>query len=490
MRKKQTNPTPDYTLTGPAGTGGITGGGGFDFQTRYILCRLAEWGKDPAFYQIWHEGTGDVDVRFNDGTSEWRDHIQVKDHPVTATEFNAVVTTFVGFETAMPGVYRHFVLAAPDMSAGLKPLYNAIQRLRGAQPFLDTKPEALATDRGKAVARIHTLGLSAFTDFILDRLQFDLNLHDCHDDLKSRTAFLGNMRYGDAEIWRKLVAASDNVYDRLFREVTARRAKALSSVELSDILTELSKQLVIQSASDLLASISVHNWSYEPQLTSDHELNWSEHFDRSTRQVPTPDAWETLVREVYALKKTLVVEKGPGVVRVAGSGCLTTQLAIGLVFRETEGWIIETLQRPANEMWRSDVAPALPYPVQVRDTPAESDADALALVVSIKNDAQRDVELFLDAADIQVKAIVNVLPPSGARSLAIASNAEATALATSIRDALRAAQDQYGVKTTHVFMSGPQSVALFLGQRLTSMGRLMLYEYQEPGYCLSCSLST
>ena len=482
----------DFTLVGPPAMGGIIASAGFDFQTRYILCRLAGWIADPAFRQIWPEGTGDVDIRFQENGQERREHIQVKDHTVTPSEFRNVVATFAGYDRTMPGAYQRFVLAAPDLSSELKPLKAWLERLRGATGFFDTSPDALKPSWEKVNRKINVLGLAEHAELVRGRLEFDVNLHNCHSNERTRDVLLAGMVKGKEEIWRNLDQAHTHVYDRLFGEISNRSGKLFGREEIEAILERLSHEVVISVRQPPLATIGVHNWAYEKITPApDYEVNWADRFDRLQKWVPSATEWDhELIPELYRVRKALLEDKGSGLVQVMGSGCLSTQVALGLAFREIEGWVIETVQRPANQAWRSDAALTPNYVLQVRETLRDPDGDALALLVSVKNDVQQDVETFLTRTGISLRAVINVLPPAGAGSISIRSNGDAVALAVATRDALRAAQDKYGVKTTHLFMSGPQSVALFLGQRLTSMGRIQLYEYQDPGYVPSCLLRT
>jgi hypothetical protein len=41
-----------------------------------------------------------------------------------------------------------------------------------------------------------------------------------------------------------------------------------------------------------------------------------------------------------------------------------------------------------------------------------------------------------------------------------------------------------------LFFFGPFALAVFLGQQLTAVGQIQLFEYQDPGYVPSCTLRT
>ena len=79
------------SLLSPEATGGITGGKGYDFQTRYAACHLPLWLLEGSFHQLFFEGTGDIDIRFKDQGKSSRNHIQVKDHEVSPSELRLVI---------------------------------------------------------------------------------------------------------------------------------------------------------------------------------------------------------------------------------------------------------------------------------------------------------------------------------------------------------------------------------------------------------------
>src|SRR5438046_743702 len=83
MTKSPSLPTAATgSLLSPTAMGGIVGGKGFDFQTRYAVCHLPLWLQDGAFHQILAEGTGDIDIRYVENGKSRRKHIQTKDHEV------------------------------------------------------------------------------------------------------------------------------------------------------------------------------------------------------------------------------------------------------------------------------------------------------------------------------------------------------------------------------------------------------------------------
>ena len=63
-------------------------------------------------------------------------------------------------------------------------------------------------------------------------------------------------------------------------------------------------------------------------------------------------------------------------------------------------------------------------------------------------------------------------------------------LSLAVRNVLGELLKKYRVVRTHIFFYGPLALAIILGQQLTSIGEVQLYEYQDPGYVPSCMLRT
>src|SRR6266540_1649134 len=105
-KQPPTPPTPPTgSLLSPEAMGGITASKGFGFQTRYAVCQLPVWLLDQTFHQLFHEGTGDIDIRFLAGERSLREHIQVKDHNVAPAEFLEVITQFQKRDAEFDGIY-------------------------------------------------------------------------------------------------------------------------------------------------------------------------------------------------------------------------------------------------------------------------------------------------------------------------------------------------------------------------------------------------
>jgi hypothetical protein len=145
MAKTTSGPANDSgSLLSSDAMGGLKGGKGFDFQTRYTVCHLPIWLRVGTFHQLFTEGTGDIDIRCVEDGKSRRKHIQTKDHDVAPAEFKEVIEAFRGFDARMPDIYQEFRLACPSLSHQMRPIETGLSRFRNAKPFYDDEVPARA----------------------------------------------------------------------------------------------------------------------------------------------------------------------------------------------------------------------------------------------------------------------------------------------------------------------------------------------------------
>ena len=102
-------------------------------------------------------------------------------------------------------------------------------------------------------------------------------------------------------------------------------------------------------ASEKKITLWLQNWTSETfDVPADYSLDWSAYFDRSRRQVPSPERWnDELVPQLEALKKQLLKERKERLIRFRGKCALSSGVALGAVFPTVGGWAFEIPQPPA-----------------------------------------------------------------------------------------------------------------------------------------------
>ena len=483
-KPKAVNPA---SLLSPQAMGGIVAGEGFDFQTRYAACHLPIWLLD-GLHQLLFEGTGDIDVRFLKDAVSTRVHIQVKDNEVTLGEFKKVIKHFHALDAGLPaGTYKRFTLACPSLAAKIRSIETGLARLRGASSFYDDIPGALSPTRNEFTARLSSIGLAHLADFVYDKVFIEIGYGDlCHDD-RAIELFVARLQ-NHPEYAGKLRAMVQPAFAEITRAIASNRGTTLERTAIDAIL----RAAVLTSlAPELGVTLWVHNWtqeSFEPP--ADFVLDWSYHFERATRKVPTEKTWnEELLPQLLALKKTILADKKERLIRFRGKCALSTGIALGAEFPAVGGWIFEISQPPMKDPWRSDATATNPYKLSVETIDGDLEGQDLVLGLNIKGDGRGDVMRFVESTGQRPRLFAFMSPPSqGAQSIGGAGDAAAFSIA--VRDHLGKLLKTYQLRKTRLFFYGPLALATFLGQQLTSVGEIRLFEYKDPGYVPSCSLRT
>jgi SMODS-associated and fused to various effectors sensor domain/Cap4 dsDNA endonuclease len=475
------------SLLGPEAMGGLVAGKGFDFQTRYAACHLPLWLLEAAFRQLFFEGTGDIDIRYSDAGKSSRIHIQVKDHDVQPSELKAVIEQFKQLDSAYPDTYKCFNLVCPSLSAKLRPVETGLARFRGARSFYDDKPEALAPTKQELDVRLHKAGLGDCVEFICTKVHFDVGHGDMHHDERAINHFISRL-LNHPDYADKVRAMVQPAFAEIMRAIGAKKGVALERAEIEMLLQAA---VAVGIAGEKKITLWLQNWTSESfDSPADYALDWSSHFDRATRKVPSPATWNNeLTPELVALKKKLLAERKERLIQFRGKCALSSGVALGVVFPTVGGWAFEIPQPPSKDDWRSDTPPTNPYNLRVEMIDGDPQGADIVLGLNIKGDGRQDILKYVESTGNPPRIFAFMSPPSqGAQSIGGAG--DACAFGHAVRETLGQLLKAYQLRKTRIFFYGPFALAVFLGQQLTSVGEIQLFEYQDPGYVPSCSLGT
>jgi len=338
-------------------------------------------------------------------------------------------------------------------------------------------------------SRIENLGLGAYSGFILAKVHFHVAPIDYHNDDSSCEQFVLNL-LAHPEHKTRVLELVKPVYSPVLREVVNHRGKVMDRATLHALIEDSLSTGGIWTEAAI--NLDVHNWvggiyDRPPQ----YFLDWTAHFDRATRSVPTSETWhDVLLPELTALHKKLAA--GPTrLIKMRGKSTLTTGVALGAIFPQVGGWIFDINQPPSPREWRSNAPPRMQYHLSGgSEILVDSAGDSIALVLNVKGSATAEVEKHITAHGIPVKAIISLAPERGSMALSILDDREAMSVAIAARNQIDLLLNRYDVRVTHLFYYGPFALSVFFGQLLTSVGRVHLYEFKEPGYSPSLILRT
>ncbi|MGC2325410.1 MAG: SAVED domain-containing protein [Candidatus Sulfotelmatobacter sp.] len=485
MPKDNKNPKPDpASLLSPQAMGGDQRG------RRLRLSNALRGVRDPpmaGFQQLFFECTGDIDIRYVEGGKSSRTHIQVKDHDVQPGELKEVIEQFRRLDTAMPGTYKCFTVVCPSLSPTLRPIESGLARFRGARAFYDDNPSALAPTKHALDERLQSVGLGDHIDFIHEKLLLDVGHGDMHHDDRALAHFVNRLlSHPDyAEKVRTMVLPA---FAETMRLIGARKGNVIDRADMEKVLHDAVKASI---ASEKKITLWLQNWTSETfDVPLDYSLDWSSYFDRPTRRVPSPDQWNNeLIPQPEAVKKEILKARKERLIQFRGKCALSSGIALGAIFPTVGGWAFEIPQPPAKEDWRSDAPPVSPYDLREEILEGSPEGSDIVLGLNIRGDGRQDILKYIESTGNPPRIFAFMSPQSqGAQSIGGAG--EAVAFGQAVREHLGQLLKKYGLRKTRIFFYGPFALAVFLGRHLTSVGEIQLFEYQDPGYVLTCSLKT
>lgn len=242
----------------------------------------------------------------------------------------------------------------------------------------------------------------------------------------------------------------------------------------------------------LLPSLWVHGWAkrgYDGAPTV--ELDWTEYFDikGQPRRIADQMTWEqVLFPQLEKAREHLPMGT---TIDVRGLLPLSAALAIGTQFPYSPGYTFQVQQRTTGQdaLWRSNVQPS-DATFKVVQTRGKS-GDQMLLALSISGSAEQEILQLFEASPDQFDSVVYAEPVSGTGERAIATDADAVALAIRAKELIQQYRNQYNAKCTHLVLYCPMGFALFLGQRLRVVGDVVTYErVADRVYQSSVRLST
>lgn len=491
---KKKNSKPVFSLVSPQAMGGIHGGDGYSYQDRYIVCNIPKWISDPTFVRLMPEGTGDVDVVFIQNRKHFYDHIQVKNHLVINSEFVDVIRTFLQIHSGTKKVYRTFYLACPQVSADISAFYNKLTRYKDAQKlYAGSDRKALKSTEVALKASIAKLKLQKYYSFIVSHFELEIGKYDFGDTIICKRQFVSYLNE-HPKYKEKVFDLLSPAYPHLIEQIVSNKGKVFTGQLLHKLIDEA---IAGKKAGFKTNVIHIHNWEkgiFEPKANI--TIDWTKYFDRSSKKVPDSKLWnDVLVPEIVAVKNKLASKTAIRHITFRGKCALSTGIALGMIFPEIGNWTFQLMQPPLTSPWRSDAEKKLEYkPLYSEINPStlgiKSKGDELAIVFNITGKALNDVADFFKSTATPLKKIISLQPETTPGTLSIKNDSEAVALASESKDIIKSMITKYNSKKIHLFYFGPYGLAVFLGQKLTSVGSIQLYEFQDPGYKPSCLLKS
>lgn len=310
---------------------------------------------------------------------------------------------------------------------------TGLARYRNAKPYYDDAPGALVPTKQELDGRLRKAGLGDHIDFIYAKVFIDVGHGDMHHDDRAIDLFIGRLlrhpEYAD-----KLRAMVQPAFGEIMRTIGAKKGIVL---ERSEIEALLRAAVAAGVAREKKITVWLQNWTSETfDVPADYALDWSAHFDRSTRRVPPPETWNAdLIPELNALKNKILAERKDRLIRFRGKCALSSGVALGAIFPTVGGWAFEIPQPPAKEAWRSDTPATDPYQLNMELVEGVPEGTDIAVGLNVKGDGRKEIVKYAQSTGSEPRIFVFMSPPSqGAQ--AIGGPGDAVAFAQAVRENL------------------------------------------------------
>jgi hypothetical protein len=283
-------------------------------------------------------------------------------------------------------------------------------------------------------------------------------------------------------------------YSVLVETILAHRGKVINGKTI---------RLLIDSAisgsngSGRSTILHVHNWTVEKyDNKAKITIDWSKYFDRQSKKVPDAKVWDNkLMPELFKSKDKISKSTPNRHIVCRGRMALSTGIALGVTFPEVGNWSFEIPQPPQTDPWRSDADKIKNYKLKYKvlnpsSFSLKTSDNNIVFIFNITGKALDEVIDYLKTNKIGLKKIIIIEPGKAPGNLSIQNDSEAVSLASAAKDIIKEMGTKYKTGKTHLFFYGPLGLSIFLGQKLTSVGDIQLYEFQNPGYKPSCLIKT
>ena len=384
-------------------------------------------------------------------------------------------------------------MTAPSVSKEVQAFHTKLTRFKEARKLFDLVDKAALETTEKAILAAASKLKIANHIALLDKVELEIGRYDFSDNSICKQMFVSNLNQ-HPKYQEKVYQLLSPIYSLLIEQVLAHRGKVLEEPTIHSLIDSALAETKGKAKDH---SLHVHNWTvekYDPEATI--TIDWSPYFNRQKRMVPGPEVWNAqLIPQLYAVRESLLKETTNRHIIFRGKCALSTGLTLGMVFPEIGNWTFE-LQQPSHPTaWRSDAVRIDNYELKYEvvepvSLGVKEGLDENVVVFNIAGRAFEDVVSYLKENAFRVRTIIMIQPKNSPGGLSIVNDSEAASLASASKDIIKAMLSKHRANKTHLFFYGPIGLAIFLGQKLTAVGKIQLYEFQDPGYKPSCLMNT
>ncbi len=458
------------SLLAPQATGGDIAEGGFQYQTNWIIARVPRWLAQDGFTEMIREALGDVEAKFFEpGVNMRREFVEYKNHHLSSGKFWEEIENFWKKNRQAPNSYRRFVLTCTSVSAEIKPMINALRRVRDAYPFYDGAMEIQDTSYNHFVEVVTKRNKSEdLADFLFSKVDFEIDLKDAEDhnmELFRETLLRHFPTFTDLP-----VKVSNLAYLHLSELIRSRKNQPIYRQDLEDAIWKEVKEK--DKSKHYIKIHTLHDENADIGPEGCLQFDWKVVFGGVNRNFPSEEVWNrTVFCELKTTKDWVVETIRSRQILLSGHRRLSASIAIGSIFSAVSGFTIG-IQTKDGIWWTNSHAKENTTDYHWDQSICGESNDEIAVGISIlKDTANADVERYLETKHFHGKRLYLY------SNAALQSDEQTNVAVQKAKSIIQEMISRTQAKKIHLFFAGPAQFALFLGHRLNTLGEIQCYEW-------------
>lgn len=454
---------------------------GFTFQDNMILASIPGWLRRQSFTSMIREATGDYEALFfyPSGQGCQRLGVECKGHTMLPKEFWDEVENFRQIDSRNLGAYSRFLIQSTGVGETLKPVLEALRRIRGAWPFYDHGAPAVQAD---SYAEYENLvvkkGRSAEqAEFLFSKVEVDWNLSK--EEEVGITKFVQQLQTHFPETMN---ATGRDLRDAGYRVRDLLRSRKAQPVLRGELEEAIWREMPASARPDFssLTIFTAHDDASWRGADQDRLVfDWRQFFGGPERHYPAPETWRECLRgELQACKAWIGEQSRPRRLLVTGSRRNSAEFAIGHVFRSAADYVLLKEQKDA--LWRTDEHANGDTPDYQWEIifPEPGPSPELAVCIAVLGHHTVG-ESFVTALREEGTTGIPLLSLSS--SAPLVSAAHVNRAVQTAKNELVAALSSTGARLVRLYLWGPAVFALFLGHRLNIEAEVLCFEKDGSG---------
>jgi hypothetical protein len=336
------------------------------------------------------------------------------------------------------------------------------------------------------------IGFDTPLDFIIEKVFFETDLGNLTTDKYLIHQFIGgilDVTQFDSKFSNANPLNLTSAYYALSHLINISIRKPIKRDDISHLILKSVESAPLRFEKEGL-KVRLFHWedqTFNLSQNWDLLLDWSNYFDRRSREVPSADIWNTkLIPELVRSEKMIRSNTNSRTIVFYPGACLSAGIALGWAFSEVKGYSF--IIRQDSRSWRSSIEPSNNKLI-VKEKLLDNTSKDLLVKFSIVADVSKQVENFTKETSQNHAATVTLFPDTDIGSRL--ENSMALAYAYDAKRVIREKVDFYDCDLVHLFIAAPLSLSIFFGRLLNALhADIQCYEEQLKGYTASCFLET